>query len=61
MDDRTTRNEKGVVPQSYPYGSITDGDWLCTRCLEPITGCALCAGEAVSVTHISQKNKDGDA
>lgn len=34
-----------IVPMRHPYGSITDGDWMCGRCGGTITGCSLCAGE----------------
>lgn len=33
------------VPEYPPFGSITDGEWICARCGESRTGCALCAGE----------------
>jgi hypothetical protein len=38
-----------IVPVAHPYGGITDGTWVCSRCGESITGCMLCAGEAVSL------------
>lgn len=41
-----------TVPEVYPFGSITDGDWVCGRCRESITGCALCAGEIRSVVRV---------
>jgi hypothetical protein len=44
--------EKERVPELYPFGSITDGDWVCGRCGETITGCAICAGEIVSVVRV---------
>jgi len=43
------KKEPDRVPERYPYGSITDGDWVCGRCGETITGCILCAGEVVNV------------
>ncbi len=40
------------VPDKHPFGSVTDGDWVCGRCREAITGCALCAGEVVHVVRV---------
>lgn len=45
LDSEKPKRE--LVPLTYPYGSITDGDWVCGRCNESKTGCGLCAGEPV--------------
>jgi hypothetical protein len=37
------------VPERPPYGSITDGSYVCSRCGEAITGCFLCAGEPIAL------------
>lgn len=42
------------VPQTHTYGSVTDGEWVCGRCGDFLTGCALCAGE---VRHVVPVNK----
>lgn len=47
-----TKPEPPRVPTTYPYGSITDGTRVCIRCLEPVTGCALCAGEYIHLKEI---------
>jgi len=41
--------KKEHVPEKYPFGGITDGTYVCGRCGESVTGCALCAGELVSL------------
>lgn len=43
------------VPNVAPYGSITDGEWICLRCRESITGCMLCAGEIRAVGRARQE------
>jgi hypothetical protein len=40
--------KKERVSEKYPFGGITDGTYVCGRCGESVTGCALCAGELVS-------------
>lgn len=40
------------VPEEPPYGSITDGDHVCTRCGRELMGCSLCAGMVVSVRKV---------
>lgn len=52
--DRTRPGEKEVdtVPTTHPYGSITDDDWVCSRCGANLTGCGLCIGMRVSVVRV---------
>jgi hypothetical protein len=52
MSENTVR-----VPYNYPYGSITDGDWGCSLCREPLTGCALCAGETIEIVRLPPLKK----
>lgn len=40
---------KNTVPEKYPFGGITDGNWVCSRCGEPKTGCELCAGMNINL------------
>ena len=49
-EEKLMSNEnEDTVPFEKPYGGITDGEWVCTRCNEPRVGCALCQGMKVSV------------
>ena len=41
--------ESPTVPLKPPYGSITDGSVVCSRCGMDLTGCALCAGMKIAV------------
>ena len=43
------------VPLSYPYGSITDGTYKCSRCGMDLTGCALCAGQRIHLIKNTEK------
>ena len=54
-------DENDTVPTTYPFGSITDGLWHCTRCGEDRTGCDLCAGMDVQLRRskrISDQNAE---
>lgn len=52
LNNGKATKEELLVPLDPPYGSITDGDWICTRCGEPKVGCYLCAGMTISVRQI---------
>jgi len=44
--------EPAMVPVVYPFGSITDGSCVCSRCGQTLTGCYLCAGEVMSLIRL---------
>jgi hypothetical protein len=46
------------VPVEPPFGGVTDGAWVCARCRETVTGCALCAGMAVHIVPVRGDRHD---
>lgn len=49
--------EKDRVPNKHPFGSPTDDEHVCSRCRAHSTGCALCAGELVSLIRLRQSDR----
>ena len=53
-----SEEEGNIVPLQPPYGSATDGVYVCARCGESMTGCALCSGLGIELVTITDRSVD---